>query len=169
VPIEQIVVTNAHVVAGVDEIRIDTADGGRVLGEVIGYDPAADLAVILVPELDAEPIPLGPTPGRGEMGEVLGFAPDADPPITPYRIAGEVTATGRDIYGEGDVRRQVLYVAAELDAGDSGAPLVSDGAVVGMVFAVAPGTEPLAFALTPDELGLPPMDEGVPADTGECR
>ena len=166
---DQMVVTNAHVVAGVEEIRIDRADGTRVLGRAIGYDPATDLAVILVPELEVEPLPLGTTPGRGATGEVLGFAPDGDPPVTPYRVAGEVTATGRDIYGDGDVRRQVLYVAAELDSGDSGAPLLSEGRVVGMIFAVAPGTEPLAFALTADELAALPVEDDGPIDTGECR
>ncbi len=166
---DQVVVTNAHVVAGVDEVRIDRVDGTRMVGEVVGYDAATDLAVILVPELDLEPLPVGSTPERDATGEVLGFAPDGEPPITPYRVAGEVTATGRDIYGEGDVRRQVLYVAAELDAGDSGAPMVSQGRVVGMVFAVAPGTEPLAFALTPNELGLPAIEDGPPVGTGECR
>ncbi len=166
---DQVVVTNAHVVAGVEEIRIDRADGTRVLGRAIGYDPATDLAVILVPELEVEPLPLGTTPGRGVTGEVLGFAPDGDPPVTPYRVAGEVTATGRDIYGDGDVRRQVLYVAAELDSGDSGAPLLTEGRVVGMVFAVAPGTEPLAFALTADELAALPVEDDGPTDTGECR
>ena len=166
---DEVVVTNAHVVAGVEEIRIDRADGTRMLGQVVGYDPATDLAVILVPDLDVEPLPPGTTPGRGATGEVLGFAPDGDPPVTPYRVAGEVTATGRDIYGEGDVRRQVLYVAAELDAGTSGAPLLSEGRVVGMVFAVAPGTEPLAFALTADELAALPAEDGGPVATGECR
>ena len=79
-----------------------------------------------------------------------------------------MTATGRDIYDEGEVRRQVLYLAAELDSGDSGAPLVSDDGVVGMVFAIAPGGEPLVFALTPDEIELP-AGELDPIDTGECR
>ena len=166
---ENIVLTNAHVVAGVEEVRIDTLGGGRVPGTVVAFDPATDVAVILVPDLEAPPLPIGATPGRGATGEVLGFEPEAVPEVTPYRVAGEVTATGRDIYGEGDVRRQVLYLAAELDFGDSGAPLVSEAGVAGMVFAVAPGTEPLAFALTADELAELPIEEDGPVSTGECR
>ncbi len=166
---ENLVATNAHVVAGVEEVRIDTVGGGRVPGVVVGFDPATDLAVILVPELDAPPLPIGATPGRGATGEVLGFEPEGVAEVTPFGVAGEVTATGRNIYGEGDVRRQVLYVAAMLDSGDSGAPLVSEAGVVGMVFAVAPGTEPLAFALTADELTELPIEEDGPVSTGECR
>lgn len=166
---ENIVVTNAHVVAGVEEVRIDTLGGGRVPGTVVAFDPATDVAVILVPDLDAPPLTIGATPARGATGEVLGFEPEAGPEVTPYRVAGEVTATGLDIYGEGDVRRQVLYLAAELDSGDSGAPLVSEAGVVGMVFAVAPGNEPLAFALTADELAELPSGDGAPVSTGECR
>ena len=166
---EHLVATNAHVVAGVEEVRIDTSDGGRMLGRVVGYDPAADIAMVWVTELEAPSLPLGPTPDRDFTGEVIGFALDGAAPVTPFRIAGEVTATGRDIYGEGEVRRQVLYVAAELDSGDSGAPLVSDEGVVGMVFAIAPGGEPLVFALTPEELGLPVMEDIRPVPTEECR
>ncbi len=169
-----LVATNAHVVAGVEEVRIDQ-EGGRLIGQIAAYDPATDLALIRVPELAAEPLPLATGPGREATGEVLGFAFDGEDRITPYRVAGEVTATGRDIYDEGQTRRQVLYLAAELDSGHSGAPLMSSDGVVGMVFAVAPNDDRLAFALTADEVAgmmasAPVGDHAtLPVDSGPCR
>ena len=53
-------------------------------------------------------------------------------------VAGQYPATGHDIYGDGQVRREILELRAAIERGDSGGPLVlSDGTVGGVVFAEA--------------------------------
>ena len=68
-------------------------------------------------------------------------------------MAGRYPATGRDIYGEEQVRRQILELRAEIERGDSGGPLVlEDGTVGGVVFAEARTNPDVGYALSPDEV-----------------
>ena len=66
-------------------------------------------------------------------------------------MAGRYPATGRDIYGQEQVRRQILELRAEIERGDSGGPLVlKDGTVGGVVFAEARTNPDVGYALSGD-------------------
>jgi S1-C subfamily serine protease len=85
-------------------------------------------------------------------------------------VARVLEATGRDIYGTGLARREVLELAASLRPGDSGSALVApDGSVVGVAFAVAKDRPDVAYALSTDELRavLAAPRSGL-VDTGPC-
>lgn len=148
-----LVVTNAHVVAGEKDTTVIRDDGTRFDGTVVVFDPARDLAVVRVDGLDRPALPVGDGAPVGTIGGVFGH-PGGEPlRIAPFRVAREITATGRDIYGNGDTERRVLELAADLRPGDSGSPLVDpDGRVVGVAFAIARDRSGVAYALTTDEL-----------------
>jgi S1-C subfamily serine protease len=84
---------------------------------------------------------------------VYGYPGGGDLRIAPFEVAREVVANGTDIYDASPSRRQVLFLSADLEPGDSGSAVVSaDGEVVGVAFAIAPDRSNVAYALTDDEL-----------------
>ncbi len=149
----QRVVTNAHVVAGVDEPSVQVTGVGPLLpGRVVLFDPERDLAVLAVPDLRAAPLGLGRELGSSADAVVAGFPLDGPYTSVPARVREVVPALGNDIYGEGEVVREVYSLATTVAPGNSGGPLLDGaGSVVGVVFARSlddPGT---GYALTLDE------------------
>ncbi|MCP5027161.1 MAG: trypsin-like peptidase domain-containing protein [Actinomycetia bacterium] len=166
-----LVLTNAHVVAGQPRTAVHLG-GIEYVVTVIGFDPARDLALLELPG-DA---PAGPgltidSGGVGAIGGVFGHPAGQDLRVAPFQISDRVTGTGLDIYGEGDVRRKVYFLSADLSSGDSGAPLVdTDGQVVGIVFAISPDEPLVAFALTSAEIeGFLAEDHQGTVGPTECR
>lgn len=169
---DNVVVTNAHVVAGEEKVDVIRPDGKRIGATVVVFDPQRDLAVLSVDDLGM------PSVGRanaekGQTGAVFGH-PGGQEAVraAPARISDEVTADGLDIYGS-STRRQVFILAANLRAGDSGGALVDQqGKVVGVAFAIAPDRPGTAYALTGAELdGVVQVFNANPdasADTQEC-
>ncbi len=151
---EDLVVTNAHVVAGERTTSVIRDDGRRLDGEVVAFDPARDLAVLRVGGLARPALPLsGPAPASGSAGGVFGHPGGAPLRIAPFSVARRMDATGRDIYGDSRTRREVLELASELRPGDSGSALVDgQGVVVGVAFAVARDRSDVAYALAPSEV-----------------
>ncbi|HXV93466.1 MAG TPA: MarP family serine protease, partial [Pseudonocardia sp.] len=174
VPEPGYVVTNAHVVAGFDQVSVRDA-GGRHPATVIGFDPALDVAVLAAPDVTAPPIGFSDTPAEaGTEGATLGFpGGQRQMVVLPATVRGRLDAVGRDIYGGQTVRREILVLAAPVEQGDSGGPFVTaDGRVGGVVFAGDPGDRGTGYALTAD--AVQPRVEaaigaGQAADVGACR
>ncbi len=169
-PAPDIVVTNAHVVAGVDRPTVLKPDGKRLPATVVVFDPNRDLAVLRVPGLGQTPLAVADAEA-GDEGAVYGHPGGQDElEIIPARIESEVNAQGRDLYGDRQIRRQVLILAAVLVPGDSGGALVdTSGRVVGVAFAVAPDKPATAYALASDELrAVLDVSRASPVDTGPC-
>ncbi|MDX1510217.1 MAG: MarP family serine protease [Nitriliruptorales bacterium] len=147
------VVTNAHVVAGVESLRVRLPDGPLLDADVIAFDGDADLALLAVPGLDRPALPIRDVP-EGTEGAVIGYPGGQDTPrIAPAAIRREQRAVGRDIYGNGRTERDILVLSSRLRQGDSGSAMIDDtGAVVGVVFAVSPDDRNTAFALDVTEL-----------------
>jgi S1-C subfamily serine protease len=164
-----LVVTNAHVVAGAEDVVVERhPDGEPVAATVVAFDPNRDLAVLSVPGIDRPALPLGDAV-QGDVGAVFGHPGGGALELSPYAVGEEVTATGRDIYGRSDTRRQVLFLAAELRPGDSGGALVNaSGAVVGVAFAIAPDDPNVAYALTIEEVQAVLVDALAPTGAGPC-
>ena len=170
---DDLVLTNAHVVAGNRATTVTTDDGREVHAVVVGFDARRDLALVRARGLGL------PTPERGssdvdEGGAVIGY-PEGGPQLeSPARIAEEITATGTDIYRSAETERSVFVLGAVLEPGDSGGPLFDrDGRVVGIAFAVDPGEASTAYALTDVEIdaglqGFLVRGATEPVDTGAC-
>jgi S1-C subfamily serine protease len=168
-----LVVTNAHVVAGEQDTNVVTLEGRRLDAVIVHFDPDRDLAVLRVPGLDLDPL----SRSEGEVdtdGAVVGYPGGGALQQSPARIAQEIIAEGTDIYRDASTVRHVYVLAAALEPGDSGGPLVDQrGRVVGVAFAVDPGDADTAYALTNEELsdGIDALLEGgaaSPVGTGPC-
>ena len=167
-----LVVTNAHVVAGepAGQTSVLLPDGSRRPATVVLYNPNVDLALLYVPGLGETPLPLGDG-SSGQIGAVLGHPNGQDPvAVQPAAIATEVTALGQDLYDTRNTQRNVLVLAAKLTYGDSGAPLVdTQGKVVGIAFAIAPDRATTAYALSSSELRpLLAQPHSAPVGTEGC-
>ncbi|MEO7069448.1 MAG: MarP family serine protease [Nostocoides sp.] len=167
------VVTNAHVVAGLDHVTLRPRGTGRTyVGTVVLFDPARDLAVIDVPHLTVRPLPLGPSVGAGTSTVVAGFPLDGPYTVGAARVRDVLLANGADIYGQPGTKRQIYSLYATVRPGNSGGPLLDTrGEVVGIVFAKSLDDPNTGYALTLTE-AQPVLDEAatasVPVSTGGC-
>ena len=150
----QHVLTNAHVVAGVDLGLSVTADASeRYAARVVLYDPERDLAVLYVPGLTAGSLPFGGPASDGTSAAVAGYPLNRSISVVPARIGHSFTATGPDIYQTGSVNRQMYAVRALIQPGNSGGPLLSSGGqVYGVVFAASTYYPDTGYALTASEV-----------------
>ncbi len=163
------VLTNAHVVAGSDQVEVRRPDGQVRAARVVAFDPRRDLALLEVEDLGQQALPLD-TAAAGQEGAVIGYpGGQARPRITPVRVQQRRTALGRDIHGVEETEREVLFLAASLRQGDSGAPVIDEsGRVIGLVFAVSPDRATSAYALDRVELDAILAAPRVTGATGRC-
>ncbi|GAB3281775.1 MarP family serine protease [Parasphingorhabdus pacifica] len=166
------VMTNAHVVAGTDEVVIEIGRG-QLAAEVVHYDPRTDLAVLSVPGLTAEAMPFDPEDSEpGEDVIALGYPLDGPYTASPGRIRERLNLRGPDIYDSSTVIRDVYTVRGQVQSGNSGGPLIDpEGNVVGVVFGAAVDDPSTGFVLTADEVAdevaaAPTMTR--PVETGSC-
>ncbi|GAA3632696.1 MarP family serine protease [Kineosporia mesophila] len=149
----QRVVTNAHVVAGVAEPRVQVGGKGTVYAaRVVSFDPTRDLAVLAVPRLRVAPLQMTGDLERGDDAVVVGFPNDGPFKVSPARIRSIVRASGEDIYGNEGAVREVYSLYVNVRPGNSGGPVLDpSGNVVGVVFAKSLDDADTGYALTMDE------------------
>lgn len=168
------VVTNAHVIAGNSAITVRDAGGEREAAPV-WFDPDLDMAVLRAPGTTAQPIGWASGPvDRGVEGATLGFPGGQREMVTrPATVAGRSDAVGRDIYGGGQVSREVLTLSADVQRGDSGGPFVTaNGQVGGLVFAASAARPGTGFALTVEQVRADVQQavaENAERGVGRCR
>ncbi|MGZ0745808.1 S1C family serine protease [Haloparvum sp. AD34] len=142
------VLTNAHVVSGADDIRIQYADGTWEEVEVVGTDPYSDLAVIEAGrDAVSAPLPLvEELPDIGTevlvVGSPLGLEGSAS--------QGIISGRNRSIPGPNNFSiADAIQTDAALNPGNSGGPIVTlDGEVVAVATANIPGTDNLGFGVS---------------------
>ena len=148
------VLTNAHVVAGVNQgLTVTTPGGTQYRASVVFYDPQVDIAVLYVPGLNMTPLRFAGQAQDGADAVMAGYPLDRPFTARPARIGGTQQAVGPDIYQTGQVDRQIYEIRAVVEPGNSGGPLLSpSGTVYGVVFAAAVGVSDTGFALTSAEV-----------------
>jgi S1-C subfamily serine protease len=166
---DTLVMTNAHVVAGGREIELVARDGRRLAAEVVVFDKDRDLALLVVEPHGLLPLELAEH-RLGETAAVAGFpGGQSEVRIAPALVERSVRGVGRDIYGRSATERELVFLAAELRAGDSGAAVVNgDGRVVAVVFAISPDAPGVAYALASSEASAVLAAPRVPGDAGRC-
>ena len=168
----QQVMTNAHVVAGTNEVSVESGDR-RLPAKVVYYDPETDIAVLSVRGLTAPAMRFAGQDGdSGQDSIVLGYPLDGPYTAAPSRIRDRINLSGPDIYGSRTVARDVFTLRAVVKSGNSGGPLVdTKGDVIGVVFGAAIDNSDTGFALTAaevhDALSQAPGLTGE-VDTGRC-
>jgi S1-C subfamily serine protease len=173
----ELVMTNAHVVAGTDETSVEVVNSkGRtreMAAQVISYDPAVDLAVLYVRGLQAPPLDFaGDIAAAGQDAIVLGYPLDGPFTPTSAKVRERIQLRGPNIYDNGEVTREVYTVRAVVRSGNSGGPMIRpDGKVLGVVFGAALDDSETGFVLTgaqvnPTLAKAPTLTR--PVDTGSC-
>jgi S1-C subfamily serine protease len=168
------ILTNAHVIAGAQEVRVRFAgDTEPPTAEVVAVDPGNDLALLRV-DVD-EPLTAATfaDPAALRLGEpvvAIGFALDldGDPTVT----AGIISAFDRTLpIGGGDVLDGLVQTDAAISSGNSGGPLVSAaGEIVGINTAVAQSDVEVAATNVGFAISVGEINEALPAlRSGEQR
>jgi serine protease Do len=142
------ILTNNHVVEGVENVKVKFLDGRVLNAEVVGTDPRTDVALVRVKsETPLPPLSLGSSDGLrvGDwvvaFGNPLGFSHTV--------TAGIVSAKGRVIGAT--AYDDFIQTDAAINMGNSGGPLLdASGRVVGINTAIAGQGTSIAFAVPID-------------------
>jgi S1-C subfamily serine protease len=166
------VMTNAHVVAGIDEPTVRVGGVGRSYeARVVLFDPDKDVAVLYVPELRAPVLRFDDSASRGDSAVVAGYPQDGDLNLQAATVANRVEATGRTIYNDATVTREIYSIRSTVRPGNSGGPLLTtDGRVFGVVFARSTSDAETGYVLTAAEVAADAERAATatePVDTGE--
>jgi serine protease Do len=149
------VVTNQHVVADADTVKVTLPDGRVFDARILGSEERVDLALLRIDGEDFPVVPLGDSDSLmiGEpciaIGNPFGFLlEDLEPTVT----AGVISATHRTIKAQGDrAYRDMIQTDAAINQGNSGGPLVNSlGEAIGMntfIFTSGGGSEGIGFAI----------------------
>jgi S1-C subfamily serine protease len=142
-----IIVTNNHVVNGAQRVIINLQDGRRFNGEMVGQDPATDIAVLQIKAKDLPTTKFGNSDSLqvGQLAVAIG-----NPYGFQYSVtAGVVSALGRTLRSEsGRLIDDVIQTDAALNPGNSGGPLVnSSGEVIGVNTAIISSAQGICFAV----------------------
>ncbi|MDX6311961.1 MAG: hypothetical protein QOF44_1425 [Streptomyces sp.] len=148
------VMTNAHVVAGVDAPTVQVGGTGRsYTAKVVLFDPKKDVAVLDVPGLRAPTLAFAGTATRGDGAVVAGYPENGGLDLRAATVAGRIRANGQDIYGDGTVTRDIYQIRSTVRPGNSGGPLLTkSGRVYGVVFARSTTDATTGYVLTADEV-----------------
>lgn len=148
------ILTNAHVVAGTNDVHVDLVSGEVLSARVVLFDPERDVAVLDAPGLNAPRLRFSAKDGTtGDPALVLGYPENGGFNVQSARIRSRGTVGGSDIYGKNSVQRSIYSVRAVVRSGNSGGPLLGyDGTVLGMVFATAIDSPDTGFALADEEI-----------------
>jgi S1-C subfamily serine protease len=162
--------TNAHVVAGVDDPEVEI-DGTTESADVVYYNPDLDIAVLSLDTGNLDGLDFDNAKEQDGVA-ILGYPQDGPFDIQVGRIRSEQRLRSPDIYGEGTVIREVFAVRGLVRPGNSGGPIVdSDGDVVGVVFAASVTDDETGYALTADQVSESAGDGRDSTDevsTGDC-
>jgi S1-C subfamily serine protease len=142
------IVTNNHVIDDAARVQVTLKDGRTFMGEVVGTDPATDVALIRV---DANNLPAA-TLGDSEklkagqivlaIGNALGL------PGAPTVSMGVISALGRPLPGTDFVLEGLIQTDASINPGNSGGPLADLNAnVIGINTAMIPFAQGVGFAI----------------------
>ncbi len=136
----ELVVTNAHVVAGMKDARVDRGDGEFRDATVVVFDPEDDVAILKVKGLRAGPLTFV-DPVEGQAVAILGYPENGPFTATPARIGQTGVILTDDAYGRGPIRRRVTTLRGVVRHGNSGGPAVDGrGRVQATIFAARVGS-----------------------------
>jgi len=170
-----LIVTNAHVVAGVTDLVARVRPGqSSSRADVVFFDPETDIALVRTRGLPLRPLRLAREPmDEGQSAVVAGFPRGESFSALPVRVRAQVLARGESIYGEPGVERDVYVLRGRVEQGNSGGPLSDEFADVhGVVFASGMSDEDISYALTASEIREALTitgDSRDPVPTGSCE
>jgi S1-C subfamily serine protease len=163
----ELVVTNAHVVAGQDDTTVEAPGSGRLEAEAVAFDARNDVAVLRVRGLAARPLRLV-EPDRGDPVAILGYPENGPFAAGAGRIGPTSTVITEDALGRGPVARRVTSFRGGVRKGNSGGPAVNArGEVETTVFAARTGSEG-GYGVPSDVVRQAVAGARRPVSTGDC-
>ena len=130
------ILTNYHVIQGLDRILIKLLNGREYFGKILGYDSQTDLAVLKISTLRILAEPKFGHSANAKVGEwVMAIG-------NPYGLEGTVTVgiisgKGRTHWGGTDFE-SLIQTDASINPGNSGGPLINlDGNIIGINTGIA--------------------------------
>lgn len=140
--------TNAHVVAEADTVKVTLKDGRSFDGEVVGVDPVTDVAVVKISASRLPVVKLGNSQSLvpGQWAIAIGNPLGLDNTVT----AGIISAIGRSSSQVGVPNKRVQFIQtdAAINPGNSGGPLLNEqGEVIGINTAIRADAQGLGFAI----------------------
>ncbi len=169
---QNLVATNAHVVAGISQPYV-IDDNGEHKAKAVLFDSNLDLAVLEVDNLAGAPLVISSQHVDPDTtGAIMGYPGGGGLQSDGAAVIDSFIATGRNIYNQGITQRQVLELKAPIVPGNSGGPLITDdGSVIGVVFAKSTSYPDVGYALAMQkvlaELRTADADSS-PVSTGQC-
>jgi S1-C subfamily serine protease len=147
-----LIVTNAHVVAGADDTTITTQSGVELDATAVYYQPEDDLALLRV-DGKLPTLPISSERTVGEAAAVLGYPENGPYTVTPARIGETRQTVSENSYGRGPIERTITALGGDVRSGNSGGPLLDPkGRVVGIVFAATTSGPTGGFAIPAEEV-----------------
>ncbi len=147
------IITNHHVIEDADKIRVRLVDDTEYRAEVVGKDPATDIALLRVvkPDRDFDPLPLGDSAAVrvGQWVMATGNPLEMEHSVT----VGVVSAKGRalGLSAESNSFENFIQTDAAINFGNSGGPLVDlHGNVIGINTAINAAGQNIGFAIPID-------------------
>ncbi len=168
-----LVVTNAHVVAGVPDPMVIGTNGVYHHAVAIYFNPNFDLAVLKTSGLNEPALHINTSDvARGTTGAVLGYPGGGPFTSGPAGVLSVLNAQGPNIYGSGTTTRLLYEIQANVQPGNSGGPLVEpNGLVIGVVFSKSVSYPNIGYALaSPGVASRVAAAEAnpTPSGTGSC-
>jgi S1-C subfamily serine protease len=138
----------------------------------VHFDPVHDIAVLAVEGLDVRPLPVGEELADGTLAAFQGYPAGGPFQSQPATVQGLSTVLVQNIYGADPEELEVYTLAADVEQGNSGGPLLDqDGRIAGLVFAKATDDVPVGYALSLDEI-RPVIDNAMvyqeTVSAGQC-
>src|SRR5207253_4915796 len=146
------IITNFHVVDGVQKIEVTLADGADYVAQLVASEPTADLAVIKISAPGKLPVITTGTSSDVLIGETVvavGNAYGYHDTVTE----GIVSALHRSVQvSDSQGYEDLIQTSAQINPGNSGGPLVNiDGEMIGINVAVRAGAQGIGFAIPVDK------------------
>ena len=165
------IMTNAHVVAGVDNPNVLVGED-EVPATVVYYNSDLDVAVLKVSGINRPFLRFDKTGEARDDAAVLGYPNDGPYNVQAARIRGKQRLRSPDIYGGGTVIREVFSLRSLVRPGNSGGPLLSeDGDVYGVIFAASVTDRDTGYALTAEQVAQSAaqgINSSREVGTGDC-
>ncbi|MFH1059057.1 MAG: trypsin-like peptidase domain-containing protein [Pseudomonadota bacterium] len=143
-----LIVTNSHVVSAASEITVQLADQRSYPAQVVGADPATDLAVLRIKAQNSLP-----QARLGNSGDIM-IGEDVVAIGNPFGLShtvtrGVVSALGRKVRtGRDEWMHDLIQIDASINPGNSGGPLLNlDGEVIGINTAIFQNAQGIGFAI----------------------
>lgn len=166
-----LVMTNAHVIAGVTEPTV-TVNKREYAAVPIVFDPQLDIAVLKVKGLKTTRLTFADPPQKGAGAAVVGYPEGGELTASSARVRGVMRFNSPDIFSRGDYKREVISIRGSVLPGNSGGPLLStSGQVLGMIFAASTSDPNTGYALSAEQLTVA-AGKGYTSEksvsTGDC-